>query len=329
MSTIAVPTAPASTIWRGYSSEGATSWADETGIFEGAIPIEKVRDNLFGWHAVEGQASVDVLTEDGVTTYPAPNYKGIVNPTNGRVMGMHSPGYAMHQFDEWLLTKVARMLAGDLTIAGAGTFKHGAVGFVQVEMPETMEVHGVKFRPFINAATSHDGSLSSTYNPGTTLIVCSNQMGSAFGAGVKVRHTANSDTRVIEFDEAFNIVQAEGVAFGETIDRLANITVTDTQWQQFVEAHVGLDRSHLSTRSRSIGERRAGDLNSLWNNNEMVTPFKNTAFGVVQAVSVSRHHFETVRGATRGERNTFSAITGTNTAQDAKALALLERVLAA
>jgi phage/plasmid-like protein (TIGR03299 family) len=326
MSTIT--TAPASIIWRGFSSAGATTWADETGIFEGEIPVEMIRDNLLGWDAVEGSVQVNVIDESGVTSYDDPSRKGIVNPTNGKVMGVPSTSYAIHQYRPWLLDTTKAITGNGLGYAGAGLFKHGAVAFVQAEMPETQQVHGIEYRTFINAATSHDGSMASTFNLGNTLIICSNMMGSAFGGGLKVRHTANSGIRITTIGDAMGLVAGEAKAFGEEIDRLANITVTDAQWQQFVEAHTGLDRSHLSTRSQSIADRKARDLNGLWNGDDMVAPFKNTAFGVVQAVSTARHHLDTVRGATRGERNTYSAITGSNAAADAKALDLLERVLA-
>jgi CheY-like chemotaxis protein len=88
------------------------------------------------------------------------------------------------------------------------------------------------------------------------------------------------------------------------------------------------DRQFLDRAFQSIADRKARDLNGLWNGSDMVAPFKNTAFGVLQAVSTARHHLDTVRGATRGERNTYAGITGTSAAADAKALALLERVLA-
>lgn len=327
MSTTAVGTTPASTIWRGFSSAGATTWADETGIFEGAIPVEAIRDRLLGWDAVEGSVKIDVLSEEGVTTYDDPTRKGIVNPTNGKVMGVPSISYAMHQYRPWLVDTTSVITGGGLGYAGAGTFKHGAVAFVQAELPETQKISGVEFRTWISAATSHDGSMASTFALGNTLIVCSNQMGATFGGGLKVRHTANSGLRINGLGNALGLVEQEIVSFGEEVDRLTNITVTDSQWQQFVEAHTGLDRSHLSTRSQTIADRKARDLNGLWNGSDMVAPFKNTAFGVVQAVSTARHHLDTVRGATRGERNTFAGITGTSATADAKALALLERVL--
>jgi len=319
---------PRSTIWRGYSGEGATTWADSTGVFEGAIPLEKVRDELFGWEAKEGDVSINVLDESGVSTYQAPEFKGIVNPSNGRVMGIHSQSYGLHQFPEWLLVKVGNILDDDLTIAGAGTFAWGAVAFVQIEMPETSEVHGVKFRTFLNAATSHNGSISSTYTPGNTLIICSNMMGSAFAGGFKVRHTANSLGRISNLREALGILQGEKESFATEVDKRLNTTVTEAQWQEFVDTYTGLNRPHLSARSRAISDRKARELHAMWGSSPMVEPFRGTAFGVLQVVSTARHHLSTVRGATRAERNMLSMVTGTNAAADNKVLTLLDRVLA-
>jgi phage/plasmid-like protein (TIGR03299 family) len=317
-----------SIIWRGFSEAGGTIWADEAHRYSGAIPLERVRDDLFGWSAVEGSVSATYLSDDGVTTIDAPEHKAIVRSDTNAVLAIHGKGYTIHQFSDWTLEVVQPILGADLQIAGAGLFRNGGVAFVQVEMPETQQVHGVEYRPFLNIGTSHDGSLSTTYNFGSTLLVCSNMMGSAMSGGLRVRHTINSHTRIPDIQAALGGVQAEAAAFGHEIDRLANITVTDAQWQRFVEAHTGLGREGASQRSQSIAERKARDLNFMWNNDEMVNGFKGTAFGVVQAVSTTRHHLDTVRGAARGERNVMNVVMGAHAASDAKTMALLESVLA-
>ena len=60
----------------------------------------------------------------------------------------------------------------------------------------------------------------------------------------------------------------------------------------------------------------------------MVTPWKGTAFGVVQAVNTHAHHYATVRGATRPERNMVRAVSGGVDTLDIGTLATLNKVLA-
>lgn len=57
-------------------------------------------------------------------------------------------------------------------------------------------------------------------------------------------------------------------------------------------------------------------------------PWRNTAYGVVQAVNTHAHHIQTVRGASRDERNMDRAVFGDFDRLDASTLETLTAVLA-
>lgn len=75
-----------------------------------------------------------------------------------------------------------------------------------------------------------------------------------------------------------------------------------------------------------MSERKAGELNALWNADDRVAPWKNSAFGVLQAVNTHAHHIQTVRGAERVERNFERVITGGVERLDQATLDLLAQV---
>jgi Domain of unknown function (DUF932) len=75
-------------------------------------------------------------------------------------------------------------------------------------------------------------------------------------------------------------------------------------------------------------EKKRASLERLWRHDARVSPWKNTAWGVVQAVNTWAHHEQTVRGSTRLERNMLRAVDGTTWTLDRTTLATLRPVLA-
>jgi hypothetical protein len=69
------------------------------------------------------------------------------------------------------------------------------------------------------------------------------------------------------------------------------------------------------------------ELWNLWRNNEMVSPWRNTALGVVQAFNTYRHHISGT-DKNRAERNMKNAVMGKTAQEDAEVINAMELVLA-
>lgn len=142
--------------------------------YDGPIPVEHVRRRLFDWRAVE-VVLPDVRTDEGVTVATS-THKAIAHGTTGELFGIFTAGYQPHQYQDRLLADVGTILdthSTDLGIASAGLLKKGARAYVTVELPDTVSTpQGVEFRPFLVAAGSHDGSLSTTYKAAVQAVVC-------------------------------------------------------------------------------------------------------------------------------------------------------------
>lgn len=318
----------------GFTEKRGKAWHYHRGFqgtepnhYTGAIPVEDVRRRLFDWEAV----SSEVYVKNPLTGCPEVDSEKVAfcRSDTGRVLGYFGPGYEPHPYAEWLLQKVAMLLDGELAIGSAGLLRGGAVAWVSVEVPENVVTpEGVAFRPHLLAATSFDGSLATTYKRSITNVVCDNTMSAALGeAGreIKVKHWRSSALRLIEARDALNLVYQVADAFSDEVARLCRITVTDRQWQRFLNAHTELPEK--PGRGRTLAEKKRESLTQLWTSDERVAPWHGTAFGVVQAVNTYTHHEQTVRGATRPERNALRAVTGDIDEVDLGTLATLTRVL--
>lgn len=323
--------------WR-ESDQGA-----EPNHYPGAIPLEDVKRRLFFWTPREGSVDSTYIDDDGVTTINESDAKHIIRPKTDRfgpakILGKFKKDYKIHDYEEWLTTKIANILDADLQIGSAGLLKDGAQAWVQAEMPENVTTpEGVEFRPYISGATSLDGSLSTTYKTGNELIVCDNTMhaalqGSAFR--VKIRHTKNSLDKIHDMRTALGVVHQEAESFAAEIKELTSTTVTDRQWSAFLDVYTPLPEVKKTKgggpgNGYTLAENKRDRLSSLYYNDPRSSDWAGTAFGVLQAVNTYNNHDSIVRGDhSRAERNMQLALRGKVDKSDAKVLDVLKMVLA-
>jgi phage/plasmid-like protein (TIGR03299 family) len=298
--------------------------------FPGPIPRERAVALLDYPLAKSEPPVLQVITDEGVREFTDPKYRGIVRLDTGEVFKYFTDGYQIHQPVEWVLDALDKLLDGRANIGTVARLRGGAIAAVQVENPETREAcEGILHRPWLTGVTSLDGSLSSTYVAGTQAWWCDNTLSAALGEKsrlqVKVRHSRNSLGHLPELRESLGIVlERVGDAFDEQVKALTSRYVSDETWAAFTAAYAGVDPKK-SDRSNVIAKNKVGVLNTLWNHDNRVAPWKNNAYGVVSAVNTAVHH---VWGSddTRAERNLVKTVTGQWDRVDAATLRLLESV---
>lgn len=311
----------------GYTRKRGTAWHYRKGSdnhYPGPVPIKTVRERLFNWEPVVGPVSTTVKIDGKSVKVTDKNRQVIVRPDTQAVLGVFKSGYKPHHYDEWLLHNVQMILDADLHIGSAGLLKGGAVAWVQIEMAETMEAAGVEFRPFLTAATSLDGSLATTYGQGAQVVVCDNTLQGALGSfsdSIKIRHSSRSLGKLSDVREALKVVIATGESFAAEIEQLAQTKVSEALWKDFVKAY-----THTESKQKgaiTMAENKQAKLIKLWNDDERVSPWKGTEYGVLAAVNTYSQHESIVRGKSRPERNAENMINGEWGRQDTKALDLL------
>lgn len=299
--------------------------------YVGAIPTQDAIEFL-SYPLVEGSVTTDFEYDGETLSATDPKRKTVVRADTGEIFGVFKNGYKIHQPREWLISNLELLLDDGLQIAQVRQVRGGAVAFVQVELPETMEsAEGVRFRPWLTAATSHDGSLATTYFTGSTVLICENQMAAAQADArrndslVKIRHSANSLGRVGEMRERLGLIVAQkGDEFDQAVRKLTSEYVDDATWGEFVRALTGVEKKPEG-RAKTMAENQVATLNRMWNEDERVAPWRNSAWGVVSAVNTASHHEFTVKGD-RDERNALRTIDGAWEKLDSRTLSVLAEV---
>ena len=147
---------------------------------------------------------------------------------------------------------------------------------------------------------------------------------------IKIKHSVNSLNRIADVRAALGIVHQIEEDFAEQVATLCATPVSNKEWGLFLDVHTPLtEKGEQKTgRGLTLATQERDELTHLWNHDLRVSPWKNTAFGVVQAVNTYTHHIGTVRNASRVERNASRVITGGVDALDNSTLNELVSVLA-
>ncbi len=309
----------------------STAQGAEPNHYPSAIPLQDVERRLFDWSPIEGDVLAQGVIEGRACLLQDNKHKAIVRPDTQAVLGIVSRSYTIHDYRTWLLDHVATLL-GEAGIGSAGLLEGGAKAWVQVEVPDTFTTpEGVAFRPFLTAATSLDGSMSTTYLTGAQVVVCDNTLKAAISekdaAKLRIRHSTRSELRVDDARQALALLEATQAGFEAQVAEQCAIKVSQREWDEFLRAHFPLKDERKYKRHPQLERRSA--LHHLWTTDHRVAPWSGTAYGVIAAVNTYEHHVAEGRSArSRAERNAHRAVSGRFDELDARTMATLRKVLA-
>lgn len=325
----------------GFTDKRGFAWHYREGHhnhFPEAIPRKKVI-KLLSYPLAETSrvdSVVHVLTDDGVEerVFPTTNWKGIVRLDTGETFRYFKPTYQIHQPVEWCVRTLDRLMYGQLQLSSAIVLKGGAVTAVQAEFADTRVAGStgaepVKHRPYVTAATSHNGDMSTTFLRGTRIWVCDNTLAGALAESSalrhKVKHSSQSLSRISEVREDLDVaVEEVGDAVDLAIRELTSQHVSNSTFNAVVDAYTGESKAKEG-RGKTIAGQKTKILKDLWKKDERVAPWKNSAWGVLAAFNTADHHiFGT--DATRVSRNESRALSGERDKFDENILRLLASV---
>lgn len=336
-----------SNILVGYTDERGHAWhyradlqGSEPNHYKGAVPTDDILRRLFSWKAISAPvfirvpATLDDATgvDDDGNPYKfiqAGNRQAILRDDTLDLMEIFKDGYRSHQYGEWLVQNLANIVDDDINFGSAGLLKNGAVAFVSLEMPESVEViSGFSVRPHLLATTSHNGMLATTYKSVSTFVVCDNTHMMAMSektSQFKARHSKHSGFKIQSARDALGIVHKMTDDIVAEVLALSSHKVSDAQWEKILTTLAPIptladDESNKAAVTRA--ENKRSELVSLYNFDTRVAPWKGSALGVLQAFNTYNHH---VVGAddNRAERNMMNALMGKTEQSDRKVLDLL------
>jgi phage/plasmid-like protein (TIGR03299 family) len=317
-----------------YITEGGDLVIGVGNHYSGAIPLADVKGRLFNWEPLTGP--VFAQTADGQFE-PIPNTQRVYPSDDpSQTFYIAKDSYVAHEYGDTLGNSLADLLdtsEDDLGISSAGLLKGRAIAWVEVSIPDSITTpEGIDFRPNLLATTSLNGTVATTWKRTVTETVCDNTWGMAMsekGQTYKIRHSKYSNLRLADAREALAIIHSTADEIAEEFAELCRIDVTDRQFYDIIGALTDPPKGkEPSKRGTTLKEKKMGQLSQLWNNDNRVSPWKNTGYGVVQAVNTWEHHFKgTQKGTSAAERNMLGAVTGEFEKSDREVYNLMLSVL--
>ena len=263
---------------------GGSIYATEN--FDGPVPFDRVRDQFAG--QVKFAPLYTMNSAGEMTTVP--NRHALINDSDD-VLNVTSKRYGIHQFSEVLIDNLLTLSSAsdtEVDVLGAGLLSNGAVGWVQVQTP-TMKIAGDDIAPTITLASSHNGTLVTSYRVGMFRFACSNQIGALRRSDsnqrvYRLRHTMNSRVKFGEARHVLNLLFAEAEDFATDVERLISTPVNDAQFGSMIrEINPRPVGEAVTPIAMTRWENRTDALRRLWTDDKRVAPYRNTAWGAVQA----------------------------------------------
>lgn len=309
------------------------------------IPVEDVRRRLFGWMPQTlvvaylkpcDVSEADVIRKDGTpckVIETQADRVGVLRDDNDYDMGIFKSGVQHSPYTVTLIREAERLTGTTLGISSAGLLAKGGRAWVEFSLPETLHdaKSGFSYRPNLLKADSMDGSLSMTTGRTINATVCDNTMSwnllEAGKAGLlfKRKHTSGFGDLQDERD-ALGILEQTNDEFLSELHALIEREVTEKQVIEVLDIIMPVPTDE--GRGRTLAQNKRDQWMNVYTSDPMASPWKGTAFGVVQTHNTYDHWFTPVRGTGRSERNQWRAINGKRTETDREIVTALERVLA-
>jgi phage/plasmid-like protein (TIGR03299 family) len=233
-----------------------------------------------------------------------------------------------------LIREAERLTGQTLGISTAGLLDKGSKAWVEFSMPEALHdsLSGLDYRPNLLKADSMDGSMSLTTAFTINATVCMNTLrwnlleSKDAGRLVKRKHTSGVVNGSLEDERAaLGVLEHIDHEFVAGLHALIEQSVTDKQVIEVLDVIKPLPEE--KGRGRTEAEKFREEWLDMYNVNPMASPWKGTAFGVVQADNTMRHWTAPRRG-NRWEGNVWRAISGQTAKEDQGIVQALEKVLA-
>lgn len=310
--------------------------------YDGPVPYEAV-ETLFDWEPervplyVPRFARVESDSDDPFTEEDyaeLESYVAIRRSDTGDLLGVHGSGYPTHGYRERLLHTLDNILDGAVSIGSAGLISNGKVAWVQVELPDNVQVPGTNepFRPWLAATSSMDGTIANVFKKGVTRIICENTRTAFFGSSadkaLKIKNTKLSSFRLKDARQALGILETIATEYIEDTTLMLDTTVTSAQEDKIIELLVPMPDDHGSKKARTMAENKRISLGTLLYSDDRVAPWRGTAWGILQAFNTWNQHERIVQSAERWERNRLNDLKGKTADDDTEVVETINKVLA-
>jgi phage/plasmid-like protein (TIGR03299 family) len=225
--------------------------------------------DLYDWPSASAKAGlnweaelVPLVTAD---TGAKVEHRAVRRKTDGRVLGVVGPRYAVLQNDDAFAWFEPFLEAKEASLHTAGSLRNGSRIWVLAKLNRDPLViaQGDEVDKYLLLSHSHDGSLAVRIGFTPVRVVCANTLAMAHGADasklLRVKHTKDVHESLANIREIINLANAEFQATAEQYRWLARKSINQADLQRYVQRVLKVeDDREMSTRMQNIIEEIVG-----------------------------------------------------------------------
>lgn len=226
-------------------------------------------------------------------------------------------GFKINQMRETLIELPSMILdqsKGELGVASALLMRGGAVGVVNLELPEAITIDKVDFtfRPSLTMVDAYNGELKIGAYLTARTAVCENgaaQYTRDAPQRFQLKHTGRHQERLGEMRNALGLIWSAVGDYEAQVNALADWRVTDKDWDALMNATVPIleeEREGGDSTSKVANQRaingavgKRDKLTELYTKDERAATWNGTGLGVLQAFNTWTTHEKTFRSSRR------------------------------
>ncbi len=251
-------------------------------------------------------SAFDILTRDkvafGVEKRPiylgtgraVPGHFATVRTDTETPLGVVGNRYTVLQNGPGLDLFDAGAQAGAIEYGRAGTFKGGAIVWLQAKLTGAMRIGPDQVDKFLLLANSHDGSSNLRILLTPIRVVCKNTLAAALdsNAGLSIRHTASGTAKVAAAQRAIENAARFYATFEDTAARMYSKRMSYGETKAAIEAVFPSTGDEVSTRL----DNTRGKVIDLVDNGRGQFAIRGTAWGTYNAIAEYVDHHRATRG---------------------------------
>lgn len=236
-----------------------------------------------------------------------PNYVANVRSTDDKVLGIVTKRYSIVQNkDAFEFTD--NLIKGDVRYETAGSLYEGKKIWLLAKMPKTHLV-GDDVEPYMCFTNTHDGSGAVTVCMTPIRVVCNNTLNIALSSAKRrwsVKHTGSISSKMYEAEECLGLAGRYMEELGTQAERLANKKVTDDEMKAILD-ELFPQNGDMSEREKT-GMKKLRDGYMICYFAPDIAQYRNTAWGMINAMSDMVDHAEPLRKTKNYKANNFDRI---------------------
>jgi phage/plasmid-like protein (TIGR03299 family) len=225
--------------------------------------------DLYDWPSASAKAGlnweaelVPLVTAD---TQAKVKHRAVRRKTDGRVLGVVGPRYAVLQNQDAFQWFEPFLEAREAALHTAGSLRNGSRIWVLAKLNREplIVAQGDEVEKYLLLSHSHDGSLAVRVGFTPVRVVCANTLAMAHGADasklLRVKHTKDVHESLAGIREVINLANAEFQATAEQYRLLARKSINQADLHRYVQTVLKIeDDREAGTRMKNIIEEVVG-----------------------------------------------------------------------